>query len=135
MYCQISLIKPKARQKEAMASLFGNHKQITLKNSDTPVILQNVRFNRKHCCRMFECGSESRKDLQDFCRLLNRKLKDTSVQLAMLTEGRRNKNYIIIDYSNGKSKTAARGCCSNDWTVKNIVQLHILEKTVSGFYS
>ena len=35
MYCQISLIKPKARQKEAMASLFGNHKQITLRNSDT----------------------------------------------------------------------------------------------------
>lgn len=135
MYCQINLIKPDTAAKTAMANLFSQRTEITVNIADNPVTMQNLKFNQKHCSLCFQCSSDSREILQQFCRKLNRKFKDITVQLVMLTEGTRNRNYIIIDFSKGKSKTAVRGCCSNDWTVKDIVQLHILEKTVSGYYS
>ena len=135
MYCQINLIKPDAAVKSAMANLFSQRTEVTVRIAENPVTLHNLRFSAKHCSLCFQCSSDSREILQQFCRKLNRKFKDTTVQLVMLTEGNKNRNYIIIDFSKGKSKTAVRGCCSNDWTVKDIVQLHILEKTVSGYYA
>ena len=135
MYCQISIIKPSALQKERIAATFSEKQTTFLKSENTVIPVSDFRYDQKRNFIQCQCHAESRRDLLTFCRNLHKYLGYTRVQLVTLSNGKKHSHYTVTDFRKGKGKLSSTGCCSSDWTVRDLIRLQILENEISGFYS
>ena len=127
MYCQISLLKPKQSRKARMFETFGTVIPVALKTKDRDILISNYRFNQKKSYIQCSCDAASQQDLLDFCKNLHHSLNHTPVQLITLTPGRKHSRYMVVNFRKGKGKVTEIGACSHDCTIRNLVELQILE--------
>ena len=135
MYCQISIIKPSAIQKERIAETFSQKQPTSLQTENTVIPISDFRYDQKRNFTQCTCSIQNRQDMLTFCRNLHRYLGYTRVQLVTMTSGRKRNHYTVTNFRKDKGKLSSAGCCSTDWTVRDLIRLQILENEISGFYS
>ena len=127
MYCQISLLKPKPSRKARMSETFGTVIPVALKTKDRDILISDYRFNQKKSYIQCSCDTQAQQDLLAFCKNLHLSLNHTPVQLITLTPGKKHSRYMVVNFRKGKGKITEIGACSHDWTIRNLIELQILE--------
>ena len=135
MYCQISIIKPSTVRKERITEAFSQKQPRSLITEDAVIPITDFHYDRKRHFIQCSCCYDCRTQLLTFCRNLHRYLDYTRVQLVTMTFGKNKNHYTVTDFRKGKGKLSSAGCCSTDWTFRNLIQLQILENEISGYYS